>query len=257
MAARRLRFGHSPARAGSEAAAAWHAYLAAAPFDALCILGDLFEVWVGDDALTADPAADPEIAFMQHAVAALGVLARRRPVYLMHGNRDFLLGDGFAPPAGCGCWPIRPCSPSVRTGGCSATAMPGAWPTGTIKRFARRCVGQIGKRPSWRGRWPTGWRRRAPCASAASSIKRHSAGRGGAGRCGYRLGRASGRSRGGDGPDPRPHAPARPAPPGRHGPSPGVERLGCRGPAAARLQALSLDRHGGWQVWPLPRATPA
>lgn len=77
-------------------AAAWYAYLSAAPFDALCILGDLFEIWVGDDVLGADPTIDPEIAFIQRAVQALAELARRRPVYLMHGNRDFLLGRGFA-----------------------------------------------------------------------------------------------------------------------------------------------------------------
>lgn len=81
-------------------AAAWHAYLAAAPFDALCILGDLFEVWVGDDALTADPGTDPEIAFMQQAADALAALARRRPVYVMRGNRDFLLGPEFAAATG-------------------------------------------------------------------------------------------------------------------------------------------------------------
>ncbi|MCX7693984.1 UDP-2,3-diacylglucosamine diphosphatase [Tepidimonas taiwanensis] len=77
-------------------AAAWHAYLDAAPFDALFILGDLFEVWVGDDVLDADPALDPEIAFVQAAVGVLAGLARRRPVFVMHGNRDFLLGAGFA-----------------------------------------------------------------------------------------------------------------------------------------------------------------
>lgn len=81
-------------------ARAWLSYLAAAPFDALLILGDLFEVWVGDDVLTADPALDPEIAFAQAQAGAIGALARRRPVYVMHGNRDFLLGAAFAAATG-------------------------------------------------------------------------------------------------------------------------------------------------------------
>ncbi len=54
--------------------------------EALYILGDLFEVWVGDD---DDETLGREVA------AALGRLADRTPVYVMHGNRDFLLGEGF------------------------------------------------------------------------------------------------------------------------------------------------------------------
>ena len=55
---------------------------------ALYILGDLFESWVGDD----DP--NPHYADMKAAMRRLtdsGV-----PVYFMHGNRDFLIGDDFA-----------------------------------------------------------------------------------------------------------------------------------------------------------------
>ena len=54
---------------------------------ALYILGDLFEAWIGDDA--ASPQ-DPVITAMRE-LAASGVA-----VYVMHGNRDFLLGDDFA-----------------------------------------------------------------------------------------------------------------------------------------------------------------
>ena len=56
--------------------------------DALYILGDLFESWVGDD----DP--NEHFAVIKAALAALvdsGV-----PVYFMHGNRDFAVGDGFS-----------------------------------------------------------------------------------------------------------------------------------------------------------------
>jgi len=56
--------------------------------DALYLLGDLFEVWVGDDDDNPDNArACTGIA----RLAASGVA-----VYVLHGNRDFLLGEGFA-----------------------------------------------------------------------------------------------------------------------------------------------------------------
>lgn len=55
--------------------------------DRLYILGDLFEVWLGDD----DPAEA-----QQPVIDALQRLAQRIPVYFMAGNRDFLLGDSFA-----------------------------------------------------------------------------------------------------------------------------------------------------------------
>ena len=64
----------------------------AADADALYILGDLFEAWVGDD----DPSdAGAFVADKLHALAASGV-----PVHFIRGNRDFLLGAGYA--ARCG-----------------------------------------------------------------------------------------------------------------------------------------------------------
>ena len=65
----------------------------AARAQALYILGDLFEVWLGDDAVL--PAYQPVIDGI-HALTASGV-----PVYLMHGNRDFLIGEGFVRLSGC------------------------------------------------------------------------------------------------------------------------------------------------------------
>ncbi|HET7921908.1 MAG TPA: UDP-2,3-diacylglucosamine diphosphatase [Gammaproteobacteria bacterium] len=61
--------------------------------ESLYILGDFFEAWIGDD----DP--DPHPARVMAALAdyhALGI-----PVYFMHGNRDFLIGSGFADKTGC------------------------------------------------------------------------------------------------------------------------------------------------------------
>lgn len=53
--------------------------------DALYILGDLFEAWIGDD--------DPNPLHQQIAAA---LQALPLPVYFIHGNRDFLLGKRYA-----------------------------------------------------------------------------------------------------------------------------------------------------------------
>ncbi len=60
--------------------------------EALYILGDLFEVWVGDD----DP--DPHYAAMKTEIR--NVSNAGIPVYFMHGNRDFLIGERFAEETG-------------------------------------------------------------------------------------------------------------------------------------------------------------
>jgi UDP-2,3-diacylglucosamine hydrolase len=54
----------------------------------LYILGDLFEAWIGDD--EDDPRIEPVI----EALARLHTADV--PVYLMHGNRDFLIGQQFS-----------------------------------------------------------------------------------------------------------------------------------------------------------------
>jgi len=78
--------------------AAWRDYMARTPADAMFILGDLFEVWVGDDIVGA--ADDPEADFARQCQAILQATAQRLPIYFMHGNRDFLLGASFAQAAG-------------------------------------------------------------------------------------------------------------------------------------------------------------
>jgi UDP-2,3-diacylglucosamine hydrolase len=70
----------------SEAATfnAWAQHLNTTPADALFILGDLFEVWIGDD--TQDH-------FHLQCMEVLRVVAKRIPVFFMCGNRDFLVGS--------------------------------------------------------------------------------------------------------------------------------------------------------------------
>tara|TARA_R110002110_G_scaffold122488_1_gene298759 strand:- start:24 stop:740 length:717 start_codon:yes stop_codon:yes gene_type:complete len=57
--------------------------------DSLYILGDFFEVWLGDDHHTA---------FNQSIIDALSALTL--PIYFMHGNRDFLIGQDFCQAVG-------------------------------------------------------------------------------------------------------------------------------------------------------------
>ncbi len=59
--------------------------------DALYILGDLFEVWVGDDENTP----------LQNKIKlVLKSVSQQLPIYFIHGNRDFLLGQRYAQQSG-------------------------------------------------------------------------------------------------------------------------------------------------------------
>ena len=60
--------------------------------EALYILGDLFEAWLGDD--------DPNPYYDQMKSAIRELADNGVPVYFMHGNRDFMIGDAFAAAAG-------------------------------------------------------------------------------------------------------------------------------------------------------------
>jgi UDP-2,3-diacylglucosamine hydrolase len=61
--------------------------------DALYILGDLFEVWIGDD------NTDLGNALIIQALTKLNL--QGVPCFFMHGNRDFLIGKRFANATGC------------------------------------------------------------------------------------------------------------------------------------------------------------
>lgn len=72
--------------------AAWRGYLLNTNADAVFILGDLFEAWVGDDSRHA--------GFEAQGAAVLTEAGARRRLFFMVGNRDFLLGAQML--AGCG-----------------------------------------------------------------------------------------------------------------------------------------------------------
>lgn len=71
---------------------AWHHYLLNTRADAVFILGDLFEAWVGDDSRFE--------GFEARGAAVLTEAAARRKLFFMVGNRDFLLGAEML--AACG-----------------------------------------------------------------------------------------------------------------------------------------------------------
>jgi UDP-2,3-diacylglucosamine hydrolase len=85
--------------------AVWTAYMRQTSADAVFILGDLFEVWVGDDARFRP--------FERQVLDVLAECASHRQVAFMVGNRDFLVGTallreaglmGLADPTVLGAW---------------------------------------------------------------------------------------------------------------------------------------------------------
>lgn len=98
----------------------WQACMQTCRADALFILGDLFEVWIGDDAaLGNEDGIHTEALAVDHsphssnfALRCLDILrdtARNRPVYFLHGNRDFLFGQRAARYAGLTILPDPTC----------------------------------------------------------------------------------------------------------------------------------------------------
>ncbi len=81
---------------GPGTAARFHDFLqqAARECDALILCGDIFNAWVGDDQIGA-----PE-PWLTSAMQAMQAVSRRKKLYLMRGNRDFLLGERFAQAVG-------------------------------------------------------------------------------------------------------------------------------------------------------------
>lgn len=76
-----------------QTARAFYAFLehACEQADALLLCGDIFNAWIGDDL-----ALSTTESWLLEAVDALRQTSARIPLWLGHGNRDFLLGEQFA-----------------------------------------------------------------------------------------------------------------------------------------------------------------
>lgn len=75
---------------------AWRDHLLTTAADAVFLLGDVFELWVGDDMRM--------LPFERQCVDVMQAAARRCAIGVMVGNRDFLLGDEAL--AACGAEPL-------------------------------------------------------------------------------------------------------------------------------------------------------
>jgi UDP-2,3-diacylglucosamine hydrolase len=71
--------------------AVWQHYLETTPADAVFILGDLFEVWVGDDVVSQDFSQEASVE--NRCVQTMAAATSRLKLFFMHGNRDFLVGQ--------------------------------------------------------------------------------------------------------------------------------------------------------------------
>jgi len=72
---------------------AWRRYMEGVRADALFLLGDVFEAWVGDDVAQV-------AGFERDCAEILQRASLRLPLFFLAGNRDFLVGTGLARQAG-------------------------------------------------------------------------------------------------------------------------------------------------------------
>ena len=70
---------------------AWARYLKSTPADAVFMLGDVFEVWVGDDVIDAEGGLSRR--FETLCADETSAAGERVALFFMHGNRDFLVGQ--------------------------------------------------------------------------------------------------------------------------------------------------------------------
>ena len=72
----------------------WQRYMNSTTARAVFILGDLFEVWVGDDIVRPNLSAlSADLNFEERCALVLQAAGRRLDLFFMHGNRDFLVGS--------------------------------------------------------------------------------------------------------------------------------------------------------------------
>ena len=121
----------------------WSQYMRTSPADALFILGDLFEVWVGDDALLATQG------FEACCASVLREAAARMELFVMHGNRDFLMGETCMQSMHARLLP----DPS---GSRFRTETHGAWTMPHTRPSEPRSEAPLGKTAFWHNLYPSG-----------------------------------------------------------------------------------------------------
>jgi UDP-2,3-diacylglucosamine hydrolase len=89
-------------RPGSPTLGAFAHYLQDSPASALVVLGDLFEAWVGDDAIGISGGVEQQVAALLHQAS------KRMDVFILCGNRDFLMGPALMQT--CGARALQDCS---------------------------------------------------------------------------------------------------------------------------------------------------
>ena len=158
--------------------ATWHSfeqYLHSTPADAIFLLGDILELWAGDDALQ-----HPELAFERQLAATLQTVSRNKSLYFMRGNRDFLVGNAFCQAAGLTLLD-DPCTLEIPCA--DATAAPTRIllshgdalcldDTATCN-FAPKCATLLGNNNFYNSHWSNACNSRANCASKAACAKQH------------------------------------------------------------------------------------
>jgi UDP-2,3-diacylglucosamine hydrolase len=73
---------------------AWQRHMSSTTADAVFILGDLFEMWVGDDSIRSDLSPQSsDLNFEERCALVLQAAGKRLNLYFMQGNRDFLVGS--------------------------------------------------------------------------------------------------------------------------------------------------------------------
>jgi predicted MPP superfamily phosphohydrolase len=145
---------------------AWVRYMQSTTADALFILGDVFEVWVGDDTLD-----DPE-SFEAACARIIRHTSERMSVFIMRGNRDFLIGERLA--QACNAQLLEdPSTFQFLDTRIVPTAMRSAWMMWPTKHFATQCDLQTGSRNSSKSHWPSASKSPQTSAPAANTRKRN------------------------------------------------------------------------------------
>jgi UDP-2,3-diacylglucosamine hydrolase len=143
--------------------AAWQQVLQHGTADAVCLLGDVFERWVGDDSRFQP--------FEQALVGMLAAAAASRPLASWSATATSWSGPTCAAAGMTGLPDPTVLQAWGGNAGCCAMATHSAWTTPATRPSARRCAAAPGSRPFWRGRWTNGSALPTRCGARASATQ--------------------------------------------------------------------------------------